>query len=336
MNIKLHRNKNQKPVKIIEYKPESFTQRCKYLVSFDNLNIYTDSKKLHRGISKSINYRYKKNNNAEKKVVNFFYLTKKNSTKIKCFLEVDRMTGENAGTIYVTPDLSNFVFWGLDKLGTASGMIYGIKSFFDINNNYLGVHSSLLFNNKTQKTVILIGESKSGKSSIAYCLEKKHKHLDVISDDWNYIERRQDMLFTIPISNIYSPRDIKHTDKYTFLLESSNKRFYTKSIQSYNDKNYLLDSVVLLHTEKENLNNHELYLRNALHHIPFMPENNKDIIKNNSDYNNIVQRVFEKKKQLLAKYMDLLDMCRYKNFVNIISKNTLEEISDLVFKFISK
>lgn len=216
---------------ILEYKPvvigngalSSEITRNLHVSSILGINVLTDSSEMYRCLQlsgASVNC-YRLNDSS----ANFYYLTQSQLPFRKANGEVlQQLQAEYPGDIYMSPDMNNFYFWGIDKLGTLVSMIYGIRAIKGVEEGRLGVHSALLYDNECNCAHLMIGKNRIGKSTMGQMLEDAGNRFVLLSDDWSEINISEGTVE--PMSMIFSPKHA--TNHYEPAFESFGKQFYWK------------------------------------------------------------------------------------------------------------
>jgi len=178
------------------------------------------------------------------------------------------MDETHAGDIYTNYQLNKFVFVGLNKLGTLLAMIYGVRALRQIDRGILGVHSASVYDRELDRTHILIGRSRAGKSSLSFALEAdQSSRFELLADDWNEIDLNSGQVN--PISAVFSGAN-PNDDRYRPIFNSFGKQFYTKPNVPISSR---VGSVILIGKSQEELQNSALFNSVELQ-IPFV--GNKD------------------------------------------------------------
>ncbi len=121
----------------------------------------------------------------------------------------------NMGHLYVHENLKDFSFMGLEKLGTLNTIAYSIRTFAQIENAKLGMHSSIVVSPEG-RGVLFIGASRSGKTRLALEWVKTHTDWQILEDDWSEISLNNGRIKPIsPIKNVAEaqPNSFRSFDK---------------------------------------------------------------------------------------------------------------------------
>lgn len=245
--------------------------------------------------------------------VNFFYFTKRQLPFVNSAGQSLKQLQVNyPGDIYMSPDMSSFYFYGIDKFGTLISMIYGIQALYWIERGMLGVHSALIYDQLCNQSYLLVGRSRIGKSSIGQLLEDKDPRFIMLSDDWNCVDLGRNIVK--PSSVIFSPRD--PTLMYTLAFKSFGKSFYWKrNIDRF--RGVPLGKIIELYDENTAFNSDEFW-KVCMSHVPFVPHTiSMDIFDNPYAYTESdLDRFFNVQNQFRVAYKKLTDTYETVQVVN--------------------
>lgn len=149
------------------------------------ITVYTDSEELSEQVEKTFPIVEKVTQTRE-----IVYLTKNLIAPIDdSELQPRPIDVGSLGDLCVDKTLSQYTISGPVKLGSLESIMFGIKSFDDLENDKLGLHASLIYDKRNDVNHIIIGASGTGKSTLAQFLENSHpERFIVLADDWVEID----------------------------------------------------------------------------------------------------------------------------------------------------
>lgn len=229
------------------------------------INVLTDSTEMHRCLQlsgASVN-----GNRPDTCNTNFYYLTQSQLPfKTAQGDPLQQLQVEYPGDIYMSPDMNNFYFWGIDKLGTLVSMIYGIRAIKGVEEGKLGVHSALLYDKNCNCAHLVIGKNRIGKSTIGQLLEDSGDRFVLMSDDWSEINLADGTVE--PMSMIFSPKQA--SVHYEPAFESFGKQFYWKhGVRPYPVLN--LGTIIELYGTPQELED-DKFIQRSMAHIPLIAQ----------------------------------------------------------------
>lgn len=140
------------------------------------------------------------------------------------------MTVEDLGEIYTSYDLKSFAFAGAGLFGIASSLAYGVRSFCGIEDGYIGLHSSCIYDRVRSQAFILVGDGTLGKSTISSMLEIDYpERFVMVSDDWSEFDLERGILR--PVSTMYSNK-LEDETSSNYRFTSFGKNFYRRTIDT--------------------------------------------------------------------------------------------------------
>lgn len=181
------------------------------------------------------------------------------------------------GIMAISRDLNSFMLFGPRNISSLVGVLLGIRAFEIIQNHWLGIHSSSLYDTLTKKIHLIYGQTTSGKTSSAFLLEQaSNKRLIVLNDDWNEVNLRENTV-TATTKFLGEPRDER---AYRYLSSSAKfTRYSSPGAKVW----YLRDSPPLQHSgalgcifqlDVKSRIQDDIYIhRKNNAHIPFMNSN---------------------------------------------------------------
>ena len=230
------------------------------------INIYTDSDEMN-DCCRLLEIHTQEIPNIHNSGINFFYLTKKQLPFINSHGQsLQQLSRNYPGDIYMSPDMSNFYFYGINKFGTLISMIYGIHAINQIKNGILGIHSALVYDQLNNQSHLLVGKSRIGKSSIGQLLEEHDPRFIMLSDDWNCVDISRNVV--IPFSVVFSPQN--PSPNYVTAFQSFGKSFYWKS-NIGNFKDIPLGKIIELYDEDRFSQANEFW-RQCMSHVPLLSQ----------------------------------------------------------------
>jgi len=266
------------------------------------IRVYSDSEKL----AKETEQAFGVSNKYAVPTVDFVYLTKSN---IKPIIRTEKPTRPIEvgilGDLVVDTTLTQYALSGPDKFGSLESVLFGIRSFEQIEKGLLGLHAAQIFDNKYNKNHVFIGGSGTGKSTLVQFLEMSDPgRYTVIADDWVEIDTKHGVVQ--PVSTTFGSR----TDTLTSGLILDNGRaegkftsfgkdFFMKD-QKQNPHNSLGLIVMLEKPNQSNLGHREqdwdLFVESN-RHIPFITQYR--------ELDNLPQMVQKRLTNLYSLYQEL-------------------------------
>jgi len=176
----------------------------------------------------------------------------------------------------VAKDLRTFAVLGPAKIGSVMGTAYGIRAFHKISGDWLGMHSSAIYDNQTGLVHIITGKASSGKSSCAFLLEHRNpQRYAVLGDEWTEVSLVSNRVRQIsPVCGLPSHKQAQDAvlanPRYVYAFSSFGKKWYSIRRASSSERdNYQLGGVFQLDA-REKTDNSVYILRKINSHIPFM------------------------------------------------------------------
>lgn len=146
------------------------------------VKITTNSMELHRDISEII---------AQLPNSDTF-----DSSQVVHYVVNDSLTGNEMlstevveGNIAVSPDISQALLVGPNKIGSVFSVSYGLRSLYQVRQGWLGVHSAMILDRSDNNAILICGSNGTGKSTLAYGLHYDiPQRFTVVTDEWNDID----------------------------------------------------------------------------------------------------------------------------------------------------
>lgn len=318
---------------ILEYKPvvigngtlSGEVTRNLHASSIFGINVLTDSPEMHRCLQlsgASVN-----GNRPNDCSSNFYYLTQSQLPfKTADGEDLQQLQVEYPGDIYMSPDMNNFYFWGIDKLGTLVSMIYGIRAIKGVEEGKLGVHSALLYDNKCNCAHLLIGKNRIGKSTIGQMLEDLGNRFVLLSDDWSEINVNEGTVE--PMSMIFSPKQA--TNNYEPAFESFGKQFYWKhGVRPYPVLN--LGTIIELYGTPQELADNK-FIQRSMAHIPLIAQPVRhDIFDSPTDFSEAdLGRYLAFQQSYMGMYSMLRDSHKTIQVINQKGQVSVEQVTQQI------
>lgn len=292
-----------------------------HVVNVMGINVFTDSLEMHECLgfycTQSVN----------DNCPNFYYLTQEDlDFRDRDGRQLQGLQVDHPGEIYMSPDMNNFFYRGVDKFGTLISMIYGIRALRSLEENRLGLHSALLFDKRYNCVHLLIGKNRIGKSTIAQRVEEADSRFILLSDDWNEVNLENNQV--TPISVLFSPENISTDHEVAF--NSFGKSFYWKhGIRPY--PLLQVGSVIELYgNEAELLDG--LFLQRSMAHIPLLaqPISAEMFDTYDGDFKDAISKFRDFQDRYSRGYKQLTDRCNLIRIVNEKGKVSVEDVVEQI------
>lgn len=190
--------------------------------------------------------------------------------------QLQGLTKEYPGDIYMSPDLQNTYFEGIDKIGTLMSMCYGIRALHLIKDGRLGLHAALLHDRREAAAVLLIGKNRSGKSTVGAAIEQSDNRFELLSDDWTEVGTSTHT--ALPVSPVFS---FNHPGpKYKLAFESFGKKFYVKTEK---EAGIALPVKAIVEIRDSFTESDEDFISHSLKHIPLVRQIIDDRLNTSED-----------------------------------------------------
>lgn len=304
--------------------PEEMTQGLQGASIF-GINVYTDSPEMHRCIQLSgASTNSRQGDDCD---INFYYLTQSQLPFTTAQGEpLQQLQVEYPGEIYMSPDMSSFYFWGIDKLGTLISMIYGIRAIKGVEEGRLGVHSALVYDMDYSCAHLIIGKNRIGKSTIGQILEDNGDRFVLMSDDWNEVNVTDGTVE--PMSMIFSPKQA--TTQYEPAFESFGKQFYWKhGIRPYPMLN--IGTIIELYATSQEIADNK-FVQRSMAHIPLIAQPIKhEMFDSPFEFSESdLERYVLFQERYLAMYSALREKYKTIQIVNQKGEVSIEEVTQQI------
>lgn len=232
------------------------------------------------------------------------------------------------GDIYAHPDLRDFYFQGYKKLGTLASMAYGIRALDAIQEEELGLHSSLILDQETEGVTLLVGRNRIGKSAIGQSIENTNERFLMVADDWSEVNLSNGIV--TPVSTIFSPNSPSH--RYQLAFTSFGKPFYTKKLPA-DLPPLTLSRIIELHDGGEGPEPESFILR-SLTHVPFIkqPLDEDTFAYDCQERTLIAEEIALRKRAILSGYHAITQGHETHAVTNDHSRDSLSDITEKVME----
>lgn len=285
------------------------------------INVFTDSLEMHECLG------FYGTQSVNDNCPNFYYLTQRDlQFKDREGRQLQGLQIDHPGEIYMSPDMNNFYYRGIDKFGTLISMIYGIRALRSLEENRLGLHSALLFDKRYNCVHLLVGKNRIGKSTIAQRIEEADSRFILLSDDWNEVDLENNQV--TPISVLFSPENI-YID-YEVAFNSFGKSFYWKhGIRPY--PSLRIGRVIELYGNESELTD-GLFLQRSMAHIPLLaqPISSEMFDTYDGDFEDAIHRFCDFQDRYTQGYEQLTGRCKPIKIVNEKGKNSIEDVVEQI------
>lgn len=236
------------------------------------------------------------------------------------------MDPEFAGEIYTDYSLKIFGFSGIPSFGTLSHIVYGIRSIEGIQKGILGLHAAVIHDREINACHLLVGPTKSGKSTLGKELERSnHDRFTLLGDDWAEVNMITGAVEVV--SPVFSP---SNPDAGTSpLFESFRKPYYKRPEFLDIDQSKLRVATVTELHPQEGLDR-QTFIRKSMSAMPFIISDDVSSLKvpklhlGNSD-SHLVHLI----QYRMQHYRDMYDQLLSNNGLPHLVNDRSEGVEDL-------
>lgn len=233
---------------------------------------------------------------------------------------VAHMDPDFAGEIYTDYSLRSFGFSGIPRFGTLSHIVYGIRTFEGIQSDVIGLHAAVVHDEELGGCHLLVGPTKSGKSTLGKELERLDpKRFTLLGDDW--AEVKVDGNINV-VSPIFSPSTPDPDQQPIFI--SFNKPYYARP--NFGGANYKMRTISVTELHPECGLSADLFVRKSMSAVPFMISDDYDALRvdtlhRGNAHGHLSQLIAYRLQRYKEMYSDLIVRAGLPIVVNDRSKN---------------